>query len=100
MDEIDNLGEALAGLESSCVIDDGVRKCISAGYGLGEIPPVEFPHGDGRITTVSRNDQSSRRRRRVQQALNYSNTALTPETEYCLAVMADVQSDVQGVSEI
>lgn len=100
MNEMDNLGEALADLERPCVQEDNVRKCISAGFGLGEIPPVEFLHGGGGITTVSRNAQSSRRRRQVMQAVNYTNTALTPETEYCLAVMADVQSDVQGVSEI
>lgn len=101
MNEISYLGLILDDLKKPCSSDDNdtVRMCISAAFGIDDMPPAQFIHGDGRTSSIVEY-AGNYSRQQIQQATNYTNTALQPETEYCLAVMTVIQSNIEGVSEV
>ena len=99
--EIQNLGTELDRDIPTCTetVDDNVRMCISVVYCLDDIIPETVNHGDGLTTNCTQEFIGSRRRRQTQLAiLRGNNVPLIPLTQYCLAVKAEISTDVAGVS--
>ena len=100
--EVQDLGTALDKDIPTCTetVDDNVRMCISVVYCLNDTIPETVDHGDGSTTNCTQVISGSRRRRQTQQTITHSgnNVPLIPLTQYCLAVKAEISTDVEGVS--
>ena len=101
--EIGDLGTALDQDLPPCNEDAFARICISVVYCMDDVIPETMDHGDGTDTNcVQVVDSRSRQRRQTGQTIQHTgrNIALVPLTRYCLAIKAEVSTDVPGVSTI
>lgn len=90
----DDLGAEFPDVTQPCNEQDTDADCFHAAFD-GPVP-LAFEFGDGSTREIS-GDLVRRRRRQTQST--YFNKPLTPETTYCLFVMAEIASGIENVSE-